>query len=124
MFSRFCKFDTDYITMENTSSCFNRYVQRIFSGKLPLKSFRLKKIVPLFIGLSFFYLIFYTSCANIGSPSGGLKDSIPPVVVKTVPIVRGTNFNGNDIRITFDEYIIPDEIAEKLVISPPTKKKR
>ena len=85
--------------------------------------FKLKNILTLLIGVSFFYLIFFTSCANIGSPSGGLKDSIPPVVVRTIPELRGTNFSGNDVRITFDEYIIPDEISDKLVISPPMKKK-
>lgn len=83
----------------------------------------MKSIVPALIGLSFFYLVFYTSCANIGSPTGGPKDSIPPVVVRTIPELRSTNFKGSDIRFTFNEYIIPDEIGEKLIISPPMKKK-
>ena len=85
--------------------------------------FRLKSIVPLLCGLSLFYLIFYSSCANIGSPSGGLKDSIPPVVLKTIPDLRSTNYKGSDVRFTFDEFITPTEIREKLVISPPMKKK-
>lgn len=88
-----------------------------------MKLFRIKSIVPILIGLSFFYLIFYTSCANIGSPSGGVKDSIPPVVIKTIPELRGTNYSGKDVRFTFDEFIVSDEIKEKLVISPPMKKK-
>lgn len=85
--------------------------------------FKLKNIVTLALGISFFYLIFFTSCANIGSPSGGPKDSIPPVVLKTIPNLRGTNYTGKDVRLTFDEFIIPDEISEKLVISPAMKKK-
>ena len=88
-----------------------------------MRFFKIKSFVPILLGISLFYLIFYSSCANIGSPSGGLKDSIPPVVVKTIPQLRGTNYNGKDVRFTFDEYIIPDEISEKLVISPPMKKK-
>ncbi|MBL7970230.1 MAG: Ig-like domain-containing protein [Prolixibacteraceae bacterium] len=88
-----------------------------------MRFFRMKSIVPALIGLSFFYLVFYTSCANIGSPTGGPKDSIPPVVVRTIPELRSTNFKGSDIRFTFNEYIIPDEIGEKLIISPPMKKK-
>lgn len=79
--------------------------------------------MPLSLGISLFYLIFYTSCANIGSPSGGPKDSIPPVIVHTIPELRGTNFNGSEIRFTFNEYIISDEVREKLIISPPMKKK-
>jgi len=97
--------------------------ERISSGKIHLRYFRLKSIVPLLLGISLFYLIFYTSCANIGSPSGGLKDTIPPVVVKTDPGLRSINFNGTDVRFTFDEFIMSDQISEKLVISPPMKKK-
>jgi hypothetical protein len=109
--------------MRQTGNNFNKYLLRISSGLFLINYFRIKSIVPLLIGVSFFYLIFYTSCANVGSPTGGLKDSIPPVVVKTIPELRGTNYKGSDVRFTFDEYIIPDEISEKLVISPPMKKK-
>lgn len=87
-----------------------------------MKLFRIKSIVPVLIGISFFYLIFYSSCANIGSPSGGVKDSIPPVILKTIPELRSTNYKGSDIRFTFNEFIVSDEIREKLVISPPMKK--
>jgi hypothetical protein len=109
--------------MENTGFNYSEYPQTDSSGMFRIKYFRIKSILPLLVGLSLFYLIFYTSCANIGSPTGGPKDSIPPVVVKTIPELRGTNFKGTDVRFTFDEYIIPDEIREKLVISPPMKKK-
>lgn len=85
--------------------------------------FRLKNLVILFVSASLFYLLFFTSCANIGSPTGGPKDSIPPVVVKTIPELRGTNFSGTDVRFTFSEFILPDDIRENLVISPPMKKK-
>jgi len=88
-----------------------------------MRLFKLRSFVPILLGISLFYLIFYSSCANIGSPSGGPKDSIPPVVIKTIPQLRGTNYTGSDVRFTFDEYILPDEISEKLVISPPMKKK-
>jgi len=109
--------------MEQTESFNNNNPKRVSSLTKLASFFRLKNLLPLLIGVSFFYLIFYTSCANIGSPTGGVKDTIPPVVVKTVPVLRGTNFKGTDLRFTFDEYIIPDEIREKLVISPPMKKK-
>jgi len=79
--------------------------------------------MPLLLGISFFYLLFNTSCANMGSPSGGPKDSIPPVVVRTVPGLRSTNFKGTDVRLTFDEFIVKDDVKDKLVISPPMKKK-
>ena len=109
--------------MEHSGFDNNENPQRISSGNLIVSFFRLKSIVPLLFGISLFYLIFYTSCANQGMPTGGEKDTIPPYIVKTVPTLRGTNFTGSDLRFTFDEYIIPDEIREKLVISPPMKKK-
>ncbi len=109
--------------MEHSGLDNNENPQRISSGNLIVSFFRLKSIVPLLFGISLFYLIFYTSCANQGMPTGGEKDTIPPYIVKTVPTLRGTNFKGSDLRFTFDEYIVPDEISEKLVISPPMKKK-
>lgn len=109
--------------MDKKGSNFSINPPSCSAGRFRIKKFRIKSILPLLVGLSLFYLVFYTSCANIGSPTGGPKDSIPPVVVKTVPELRGTNFNGTDIRFTFDEFIVPDEIREKLVISPPMKKK-
>lgn len=109
--------------MDKKGSNFSEYPQSCSPGKFRIKNFRIKSILPLLVSLSLFYLVFYTSCANIGSPTGGPKDSIPPVVVKTIPELRGTNFQGRDIRFTFDEFIVPDEIREKLVISPPMKKK-
>jgi hypothetical protein len=111
------------MTMEQIDFDNNKNPQRISSGIKRLSFFRPKSILPLLFGISLFYLIFYTSCANMGMPQGGDKDSIPPYVVKTVPALRGTNFKGSDLRFTFDEYIVSDQISEKLVVSPPMKKK-
>jgi len=69
------------------------------------------------------YLSFFTSCANIGMPSGGLKDSIPPVVVRSIPAFGQTNFNDQKIRLTFNEFVIIEGLNEKFVVSPPTTKK-
>jgi hypothetical protein len=109
--------------MKQTGIDNSENLQQVSPHPIRMSYFKLKNILILFIGISFFYLIFFTSCANIGSPSGGPKDSIPPVVVRTIPVLRGTNYEGSDVRLTFDEYILPDEISENLVISPPMKKK-
>jgi len=69
------------------------------------------------------YLSFFTSCANIGMPSGGLKDSIPPVVVHSIPAFNQTNFSDQRIRLTFNEFVIVEGLNEKFVVSPPTTKK-
>ncbi len=83
----------------------------------------MRQIIPILIIAWFGYLVFFASCANTGMPTGGPRDTIPPVIVSTVPTYQGTNYQGEDIRITFDEYVIFDDLNQKLVISPPMKKK-
>lgn len=59
------------------------------------------------------------SCANRGTPSGGIKDIIPPKITKSEPENYSTNFTGNEIKIYFDEYIKINNITKQLIISPP-----
>jgi uncharacterized protein (DUF2141 family) len=61
------------------------------------------------------------NCAKKGSPSGGAKDSIPPIILRSVPENYTTNFNGQEIRIYFDEYIKLKDLQKNLIISPPLK---
>ncbi len=56
-------------------------------------------------------------------PSGGLKDSIPPVVERSVPAFNQTNYTDQKIRLTFNEFVIYEGLNEKFVVSPPTTKK-
>ena len=82
----------------------------------------LTKIPYLFIaGMA--WIVIISSCANQGMPTGGPKDSIPPVLMGTQPHIQTTNYKGDDVRLTFNEYILPTEISEELVISPPLKKR-
>ena len=66
---------------------------------------------------------FFFNCAKRGTPTGGLKDSIPPVLLKAIPKIETVNFKEDRIRIYFDEYIKINEINKNLVISPPLKNK-
>ena len=65
------------------------------------------------------------SCANTkASPSGGPKDTIPPVIVGVQPAWGDTMFpltNGK-IRIKFNEYTVVKD-AQAILLSPPQKKK-
>lgn len=60
-----------------------------------------------------------TGCAKRGNITGGLKDTIPPSIVRSSPANMSTNFTGNEIRIDFDEYIKIKDINKQLIISPP-----
>ncbi|MGY0391480.1 Ig-like domain-containing protein [Bizionia sp. KMM 8389] len=59
------------------------------------------------------------SCANRGTPSGGVKDVIPPKITKSEPANYSTNFSEKEIRIYFDEFIKINNISRQLIISPP-----
>ena len=76
-----------------------------------------------FYNILFFITIalIIASCANRGTPSGGDKDILPPVIVKSEPENYTTNFNAKEIRIYFDEYIKTKNLTKQLVISPPMK---
>ena len=69
------------------------------------------------------YLSFFTSCANIGMPSGGLKDTIPPYVLHSIPAFNQVNFTDQKVKLTFNEFIIVEGLNEKFVVSPPTSKR-
>jgi hypothetical protein len=46
-----------------------------------------------------------TGCANIVPPTGGPRDSLPPVLVNANPKMKSLHVSGNKIILNFDEYI-------------------
>ena len=62
-------------------------------------------------------------CANAVAPTGGPKDTTPPVVVAAVPENQSTHFIGKKIEITFDEFITLENANQNVMISPPLKEK-
>ena len=67
----------------------------------------------------FLLFLFIGACAKIATPTGGPRDRLPPIVMKTIPEANSTNFKGRRITITLDEYVTLDNINENLIISPP-----
>ncbi len=64
-------------------------------------------------------IVIITSCANIGYPTGGPKDVTPPKILKSIPNNYSTLFNGKEIVITFDEYVVFNNLQSQLIVSPP-----
>lgn len=62
------------------------------------------------------------SCAAVVAPSGGPKDTKPPVLVSETPESNSVNFNSKNITITFDEYVSLKNLEKELIISPPLNK--
>ena len=75
----------------------------------------------IYIPIALLFALSFTDCAKKGRPTGGLRDSLPPVIVRSVPENYTTNFSQDEIRIYFDEYIKLNEIQKNLIISPPLK---
>lgn len=72
---------------------------------------------------SVYYMAVITGgCAQIGMPMGGPKDTLPPVLLSSVPENKSTNFKSNRITLTFDEYVQLDNPTQNVLISPLPKK--
>ena len=67
-------------------------------------------------------IVVISGCAKRGSPTGGPVDSIPPVLVNASPKINSINFDSEEIKLTFDEFVKLDKVADQLIISPPLEK--
>lgn len=63
------------------------------------------------------------SCANLGAPTGGPKDLAPPNLLSTFPADQSTNFKGQSVILTFDEWIEVRKLNQNLQIAPLTDNK-
>jgi uncharacterized protein (DUF2141 family) len=81
----------------------------------------LKRILPFIILL--ITSLTLIQCAKKGTISGGIKDEIPPKLLKASPAQNSTNFKAKEIRLYFDEYVKLKDLNKNLIISPPLKHK-
>lgn len=59
-----------------------------------------------------------TGCANIIPPTGGPRDSLPPVLISATPVDSALKFTGKRITLTFDEYVQLENQTENVIVSP------
>lgn len=87
----------------------------------------LSKYFPL-VAIAFIVIsaaMFSHSCANTTTPpTGGPKDTIPPVLRKLSPSMGQTNVprHKTKLEFTFDEYVVVKD-ANSIFLSPPLEKK-
>lgn len=72
-------------------------------------------------------LIFPPSCANTSSPpTGGPKDTIPPVLVAVTPFMNSTmhprDVKHSQVSFEFDEYVVLNNPNSYIFLSPPQSK--
>ncbi len=78
-----------------------------------MKRHLLYKIFPV---LAAFLLLW--SCAVQRPPSGGPPDTEPPFIEETEPPSETLNFTGDEVTLTFNEYVDRNSFTQALRISP------
>lgn len=89
-----------------------------------MKSILMKLIPAIPVGLILGSMIFSHSCANTTTPpSGGPKDTIPPLVTEVYPALGQTNVprHKTKLEIKFNEYVTVKD-PKSLFLSPPLEK--
>lgn len=66
-------------------------------------------------------LLIFNRCAQIGSLTGGKRDSTPPKLLLAIPELKTTNFNSDVITLKFDEHVQLRDLNNQLMISPKLK---
>ncbi len=64
-------------------------------------------------------LFLVASCAKKGSPTGGPKDEDPPELSNAKPELFATNFDRDEIELTFNEYVVLKDLRKQFIVSPP-----
>ena len=89
-------------------------MKKIFSYLLP--------IIPISVILG--SMVFSHSCANTTTPpSGGPKDTIPPLVTSIYPAIGQINVPAHKtkLEVKFNEYVVVKD-PKSLFLSPPLEK--
>lgn len=81
--------------------------------------YNLLKRTAIFFSILAVPVFLLDRCANPISPQGGPKDIIPPKVTGCIPPNYSTNFKGDEIKITFDEFFAIKDPTNQITISPP-----
>lgn len=77
----------------------------------------MKQVIYSIIFILLIDLTFH-NCANPGRPTGGPKDTIPPILTYSSPINGTINFKEKTLELEFSEYINADKLKQQLIITP------
>jgi hypothetical protein len=84
-------------------------------------NFMKRLLLFLLVFLVLMRVPFITGCANIVPPTGGPKDSLPPVLLNANPPLNSLNITPKKIVLTFDEYLQLKDVRKNLIVSPVPK---
>lgn len=66
--------------------------------------------------------LLFSRCAQIVAPTGGPRDTLPPVLLSAVPPDSSLHFKANKIELGFDEFIQLKDVQKQMIIAPNPKK--
>lgn len=66
-------------------------------------------------------IFLFSSCANIIPPSGGDRDSLPPVLIGATPKDSAVSVFPKLITLTFNEFVTLQDVNNNLIVSPTLK---
>ncbi|MCI6428718.1 MAG: Ig-like domain-containing protein, partial [Rikenellaceae bacterium] len=95
------------------------------AGKQIFKLLFTRMLPVVSVGATLWVLLFSNSCANTTTPpSGGPKDTIPPVIRKVDPLEGATMVpvKKTKITFTFNEYVVVKD-PSCIYLSPPLEKR-
>lgn len=78
-------------------------------------------LLLLVVGISLIGLFVNSGCASIVPPSGGYRDTLPPMVLHVDPANETKNFDAKKITFTFNEYVELQDAYKNLIVSPLPK---
>lgn len=78
-----------------------------------IKSYILVSVLSTILVLMMF------SCAQVGTISGGDKDTSAPYITKSKPENYSPNFKKKKVKIKFNEYYTLDKIEQTFLMNPP-----
>ena len=77
--------------------------------------------VLLMVLLALQQLYTLPGCANIVPPSGGPRDSLPPILESATPADSSRNVKSTKVTLNFDEFVELQNVQQALIISPLPK---
>lgn len=63
-------------------------------------------------------VILSPGCANMIPPTGGPRDSLPPILMNATPRDSAMQFNSKKINFTFNEFVQLENVTQHLIVSP------
>lgn len=87
----------------------------------------IKNSLYTLLAFAFFVPVFMNSCANTSTPpSGGDKDTLPPILVECFPPANSLHHpvdkRHNKVYFKFDEYVKLNDAPNNIFLSPPQEK--